>query len=404
MTSTKELWAQSRPPKRNSHFKWRQRNEFSSSNASDFYTSCLERFPSALVGMVPSTPLGRQNLGRNRNSSVCTCHFTPLILLAFTAFRTSSDMLLGPHTKMVPFHCPSEACCLATFSNQAVMLSWCFQPNSSYSSPKPFRWVGQSSHIDGSKTTEKLYSLQQNLKPSASIICFRLPSLQLHTAQFIQLQSFHHPPQQRFAAQCPVEPPPAVWQALGGKARGDPHAATDVDHRRNRGDRRPSKRSLQGDLEPLQVALAEPGRQPLREGTGHFKGELQGGSGVGFCREDGCHESGLKNKNTGRCGEQHFSMVRKNIEQSASVPYTFQYPLISIHLDEQGYVRARFVCWDQGERMSHWGQTGDPKACPLSNFEAEAWYGKIPRQCWSKNVGLLWFVFKRFDDTPNSTD
>ena len=52
---------------------------------------------------------------------------------------------------------------------------------------KPFRWVGQSSHIDGSKTKEKLYSLQQNLKPSASIICFRLPSLQLHTAQFIQL-------------------------------------------------------------------------------------------------------------------------------------------------------------------------------------------------------------------------
>jgi hypothetical protein len=46
-------------------------------------------------------------------------------------------------------------------------------------------------------------------------------------------------------------------------------------------------------------------------------------------------------------------MVRKNIEQSASVPYTFQYPLISIHLDEQGYVRARFVWWDQGERMSH---------------------------------------------------
>ena len=44
------------------------------------------------------------------------------------------------------------------------------------------------------------------------------------------------------------------------------------------------------------MALAEPGRQPLREGTSHLNGELQGGSGVGFCREDGCHESWFKKK------------------------------------------------------------------------------------------------------------
>ena len=128
------------------------------------------------VAILPSTS-GCKNLGRNWNSSVCKRHFTPLILPTFMALLVSATILAGPQTKTVPKNLPSEACCFATFSNQAVMLSWLEIPL-----PKSVRQVGENLSNLMNWSTQSWKKTVTPIRSSIRLFTMYHLALDLHTA------------------------------------------------------------------------------------------------------------------------------------------------------------------------------------------------------------------------------